>query len=185
MTTTRVVRFRSLDHTRLAALDQLVRIARREVAADEAYGTLETLLPGVHAYPCWVATVGWAGMVASLVVLVGIRLELFDTDFEFFGAGFGLAAIAAAVTALVDRIGRVLNRRSLPFFFQQVVGAGGGHHRLRGALWIASGRAVPGAGTGCRPDGAAVRVVGGPAPRRTPSPASTSPRQAERSRQPS
>ncbi len=125
VTTTRVVRFRSLDYTRLAALDQLVlRIAHRELTAGQAYGELEALLAGTHAYPRWVATVAWAGMAASLAVVIGISLGFFDADFEFFGAGFGLAAVAAAVTALVDRIGRVLNRRSLPFFFQQVVGAG-------------------------------------------------------------
>ncbi|MGH3920680.1 MAG: threonine/serine ThrE exporter family protein, partial [Pseudonocardiaceae bacterium] len=125
VTTTRVVRFRSLDYTRLAALDQLVlRIAHRELTAGQAYGELEALLASTHAYPRWVATVAWAGMAASLAVVIGISLGFFDSDFEFFGAGFGLAAVAAAVTALVDRIGRVLNRRSLPFFFQQVVGAG-------------------------------------------------------------
>lgn len=48
-------------------------------------------------------------------MLLGIGVGLFDTDAEFSGAGFGLAAVAAVVTALVDRIGRVLNRRALPF----------------------------------------------------------------------
>lgn len=125
VTTTRVVRFRSADYTRLAALDQLVlQILRSELTADEAYRKLEAVLSSTHAYPRWVATVGWAGMAASLAVMIGISMGFFDRDFEFFGAGFGLAVVAAAVTALVDRIGRVLNRRSLPYFFQQVVGAG-------------------------------------------------------------
>ena len=33
-----------------------------------------------------------------------------------------MAACAAVITALVDRVGRLLNRRALPFFFQQLVG---------------------------------------------------------------
>ncbi len=125
VTTTRVVRYRSLDYTRLAALDQLVlRIVRRKLTAGQAYGELDTLLTGERPYPRWVATVAWAAMAASLAVLFGAGFGLFEADSKFFGAGFGLAAVAAAVTALVDRIGRVLNQRSLPFFFQQVVGAG-------------------------------------------------------------
>ncbi|MGH4014013.1 MAG: threonine/serine ThrE exporter family protein [Pseudonocardiaceae bacterium] len=125
VTATRVVRFRSLDYTRLAELDQLVlRIVRRKLTAGEADGELEALVSRKHAYPRWVATVAWAAMAASLAVLFGIGYGFFDADFGFYGAGFGLAVVAAAVTALVDRIGRVLNRRSLPFFFQQVVGAG-------------------------------------------------------------
>lgn len=124
VTTTRVVRFRSLDYTRLAALDQLVlRIVGGQLTASEAYGELENLLSSGHPYPRWAATLAWAGMAASLAVLLGAGFGLFDADFEFFGAGFGLAAVAAVITALVDRIGRVLNRRAIPFFFQQVVGA--------------------------------------------------------------
>ena len=38
------------------------------------------------------------------------------------GGGPMMALVAAAVTAVVDRVGRMLNRRNLPFFFQQVVG---------------------------------------------------------------
>jgi uncharacterized membrane protein YjjB (DUF3815 family) len=33
-----------------------------------------------------------------------------------------VALFAAGITALIDRVGRLLNRRALPFFFQQVVG---------------------------------------------------------------
>jgi uncharacterized membrane protein YjjP (DUF1212 family) len=121
VTTTRVVRFRSLDYTRLAALDQLVlRIVRRQLPAGQAYQELDALIGAERAYPRWVATLAWAAMAASLAVIFGAG---FGPEI-LFAAVFGLAVIAAAVTALVDRIGRVLNRRSLPFFFQQVVGAG-------------------------------------------------------------
>ncbi|HEY2765628.1 MAG TPA: threonine/serine exporter family protein [Pseudonocardiaceae bacterium] len=121
VTTTRVVRFRSLDYTRLAALDQLVlRIVRGQLTPGQAYQDLDALIGGDRTYPRWVATLAWAAMAASLAVIFGAGL----LTGVLFSAVFGLAAVAATVTALVDRIGRVLNRRALPFFFQQVIGAG-------------------------------------------------------------
>lgn len=111
VTTSRVVRFRSLDYTRLAGLDQLVlRIVRGQLSASAAYAELDALSSGDRTYPRWVATLAWAAMAVSLAVL--------------FGAPPVLAGIAAGTTALVDRIGRLLNSQSVPFFFQQVVGAG-------------------------------------------------------------
>jgi uncharacterized membrane protein YjjB (DUF3815 family) len=47
-------------------------------------------------------------MAASIAVLIG--------------GGVRVAVIAGCTTALIDRIGRLLNRRGLPFFFQQLVG---------------------------------------------------------------
>lgn len=111
VTTTRVVRFRTLDYTRLSGVDQLVhRIVRGPIPAAQAYAQLNAILSGDRTYPRWLVTLAWASMAASLALL--------------FGGDYRLAGVAAAVTALVDRIGRILNRRSLPFFFQQMVGAG-------------------------------------------------------------
>jgi uncharacterized membrane protein YjjP (DUF1212 family) len=111
VTTTRVVRLRALDYTRLAMLDQIVvQIVRAKLSASQAYQELDKLITSERTYPRWVSTVAWAAMAASLTVLIGADIRL--------------AGIAGLLTALVDRIGRVLNRRSLPFFFQQVVGAG-------------------------------------------------------------
>ncbi|MDQ3151699.1 MAG: threonine/serine exporter family protein [Actinomycetota bacterium] len=110
VTTTRVVRFRALDYTRLAGVDDLVtRIVRGQVTATEAYTELDAIVSGDRTYPRWLATIAWASMAASLAILIG--------------GDFRLALIAGGVTALVDRLGRVLNRRALPFFFQQIVGA--------------------------------------------------------------
>lgn len=110
VTSTRVVRFRSLDYTRLDALDRLVtRIIRAKLAATDAHAELATLSDGRHTYPRWASTMGWAGMGGAIAVL--------------FGGNLWLGAFAAVVTALIDRIGRILNRRALPFFFQQIVGA--------------------------------------------------------------
>ncbi|MFI9012198.1 threonine/serine exporter ThrE family protein [Actinosynnema sp. NPDC053489] len=108
-TALRVVRGRSVDYTRLAAVEDLIRrIAAGGVTAVDAIAAIERIGRAEHPYPRWVATLAWAGMAASVALLVG--------------GGPPLAATAAVVTALIDRVGRLLNRRSLPFFFQQVVG---------------------------------------------------------------
>ncbi|MFE9743855.1 threonine/serine exporter ThrE family protein [Saccharothrix saharensis] len=109
VTSMRVVRGRSVDYTRLAAVEDLIRrITSDGVTAADAAAEIERISRADHPYPRWVATVAWAGMAGAVAFLVG--------------GGPLLAATAALVTALIDRVGRVLNRRSLPFFFQQVVG---------------------------------------------------------------
>ncbi|MER5265865.1 threonine/serine exporter family protein [Actinosynnema sp. NPDC002837] len=109
VTTMRVVRGRSVDYTRLAAVEDLIRrITSDGITAPDASAEIERISRADHPYPRWVATVAWAGMAAAVAFLVG--------------GGPLLAATAAVVTALIDRVGRVLNRRGLPFFFQQVVG---------------------------------------------------------------
>ncbi|WP_191305059.1 threonine/serine ThrE exporter family protein [Lentzea cavernae] len=105
ITSIRVVRQRSLDYTRLADVEQLVR---NLPPIEEAHARLEDITNAKHPYPRWVATVAWGGMAAAVAFLVG--------------GGLVLALTAAAITAVVDRVGRVLNRRNLPFFFQQLVG---------------------------------------------------------------
>ncbi|TQM81535.1 uncharacterized membrane protein YjjP (DUF1212 family) [Saccharothrix saharensis] len=109
VTSMRVVRGRSVDYTRLAAVENLIRrITSDGVTAADAVAEIERISRADHPYPRWVATVAWAGMAGAVAFLVG--------------GGPLLAATAALVTATIDRVGRVLNRRSLPFFFQQVVG---------------------------------------------------------------
>jgi uncharacterized membrane protein YjjP (DUF1212 family) len=105
----RVVRSRGLDYTRLAEVERLVRdITRGRVSASQAATRLDKITRASHPYPRWVATTAWAGMAASISVLLG--------------GGVLVALVAALITAVVDRVGRLLNRRGLPFFFQQVVG---------------------------------------------------------------
>ncbi|CAL99811.1 uncharacterized membrane protein YjjP (DUF1212 family) [Saccharopolyspora erythraea NRRL 2338] len=111
ITSLRVVRNRSLDYTRLSETEALVRrITANELSAADAYAELNRISTAPHPFPRWVATLAWAGMAASLAVLLG------------GGADWRLPLIAAATAALIDRVGRVLNRRALPFFFQQAVG---------------------------------------------------------------
>ncbi len=109
VTSMRVVRSRGVDYTRLAEVEALIRrIVGEGVSAGDASAEIERISRADHPYPRWVATLAWAGMAGAVAFLVG-------------GSPL-LAGTAAAVTALIDRVGRVLNRRGLPFFFQQVAG---------------------------------------------------------------
>ncbi|WP_214367760.1 threonine/serine exporter ThrE family protein [Pseudonocardia sp. H11422] len=109
VTSMRLVRYRSTDLTRLAAVSRIVtevEAGRLDVRAASTELSAATEAP--HPYPRWVATTGWAGLAASIAVLLG--------------AGVLTASVAFIVTALIDRVGRLLNRWGLPAFFQQVVG---------------------------------------------------------------
>jgi len=107
--TMRVVNYRSLDYTRLAEVDRVIRSAQRGmVTAREAHGELDRLTTAPHPYQRWVATLAWSGMAASVALLVG--------------GGWLVCAVAFVSAAVIDRTKRLLNRTGLPYFFQQVVG---------------------------------------------------------------
>ncbi|WP_084794750.1 threonine/serine exporter family protein [Actinokineospora bangkokensis] len=127
ITSLRVVRSRSLDYTRLAAVEDLVRrITAQRVSAEDAQVELERITSAEHPYPRWVATLAWAGMAVAITILIG---------------GAPLSALfAGGITAVIDRVGRLLNRRALPFFFQQAVG---GALATGGALAIFTSGLVP------------------------------------------
>jgi uncharacterized membrane protein YjjP (DUF1212 family) len=109
LTTHRVVRSRSLDYTRLQQVERLVqRITAGQLTAAAARQRLDEATNAAHPYPRWVATLAWALMAAFVGVLLG--------------GGPLVALVSGATTALIDRVGRLLNRRALPFFFQQAVG---------------------------------------------------------------
>lgn len=110
VTIVRTVRMRSTDYTRLADLDRLVkRITSGGVTVDEAHHAMDELTERPHVYPRWLATVGWAGFGLGIAMLLG---------------GTWLTCLLAAVSAaVIDRIGRILNRIGTPFFFQNVAGA--------------------------------------------------------------
>ncbi len=108
-TSLRVVRSRSLDYTRLAYVERLVRdITRHRISVRDAHVELNKITTAAHPYPRWLATLAYGLMAAAIAVLIG--------------GDDRVAVFAGLITALVDRVGRLLNRRTLPFFFQQVVG---------------------------------------------------------------
>jgi uncharacterized membrane protein YjjP (DUF1212 family) len=105
----RVVRSRSLDYTRLSATEMLVQqINRGNMSAEEAYTELHKITSAPHPYPRWVATLAWGGMAFFITLIIG--------------GGLDVSIGALVISALVDRLGRQLNKYALPFFFQQVVG---------------------------------------------------------------
>lgn len=109
VTSLRVIRSRGLDYTRLAAVEALVRkLTRGQLTPEAGLVEMDRITAAPHPYPRWVATAAWAGMAAAVALLLG-------------GTPL-LAALAAVVTGVIDRVGRMLNKRALPFFFQQVVG---------------------------------------------------------------
>jgi hypothetical protein len=70
--TMRVVNYRTLDFTRLAAVDRLTRRIRREVVpVEDAHAVLDQLTSAPHPYNRWVATAGWALLAASIALLLG------------------------------------------------------------------------------------------------------------------
>jgi len=110
VTIVRSVHARSTDYTRLAELDRLVqRITSGGVTVDEAHEAMDELTERPHPYPRWLATAGWAMFAFGIAMLL---------------SGNWLTWVIAAVTsALIDRVGRLLNRIGTPFFFQHVTGA--------------------------------------------------------------
>ncbi|MFI6169364.1 threonine/serine exporter ThrE family protein [Nocardia sp. NPDC051052] len=105
----RIVRYRSLDFTRLAAVDRLTRRIRNEVVAPEdARAALDTITKAPHPYHRWTATFGWSLLAAAIAALLG--------------GGTVVAAVSFGTTLAIDRSNRVLNRYGLPFFFQHMVG---------------------------------------------------------------
>jgi uncharacterized membrane protein YjjP (DUF1212 family) len=109
ITALRVVRSRSLDYTRLTAVEKLIRkIVRGHMGAEQAQTELERITSAPHPYPRWVATLSWGGVAAFVTILLG--------------GGFDIALVAFVISGVIDRVGRVVNRYGLPFFFQQVIG---------------------------------------------------------------
>jgi len=110
VTIVRTVHARSTDYTRLTELDRLVqRITTGEIDVDRAHEVMDDLTTRPHPYPRWLATVGWAGFALGIAMLLG---------------GTWLTCLLAALSsALIDRVGRILNRRGTPFFFQNAAGA--------------------------------------------------------------
>jgi uncharacterized membrane protein YjjP (DUF1212 family) len=110
VTLVRAVRNRSTDYTRLTELDDLVRrITAGGVTPDEAHQAMDQLTERPHPYPRWLATLGWAGFALGVAMLLG--------------GSWITCVLAAATTAVIDRVGRLLNRVRLPFFFLQAAGA--------------------------------------------------------------
>jgi uncharacterized membrane protein YjjP (DUF1212 family) len=109
VTTMRLVRYRTLDLSRLAETEEIVRdLEAGKLDVRAASSRVSDVMRSPHPYPRWIATVGWAGLAASIALLLG---------------GGPITATAAFVTtAVIDRIGRMLARLGVASFFQQALG---------------------------------------------------------------
>jgi uncharacterized membrane protein YjjP (DUF1212 family) len=123
VTTMRLVRYRSLDLTRLTQVAGLVhRLQRGEIPTADAATELSAITSARHPYPRWLATIAWSAMAASIAVLLG--------------GGAAVAGVAFAATGIIDRVGRLLNRAELPFIFQQLTGAALATGLTIALLWL-------------------------------------------------
>jgi uncharacterized membrane protein YjjP (DUF1212 family) len=105
----RLVTYRTTDLTRLALVTRIVdevTCGRMDVHA--AIAALSEAVAAPHPYPRWAATAGWGGLAAAVALLLGGPPVIWLTAF--------------VVTAVIDRVGRLLGRRGIAPFFLQLVG---------------------------------------------------------------
>ena len=107
--TLHIVQSRSIDFSRLAAVDRLIgRIRAGQVSPSDAREELDAIVTAPHPYRRWVATLAWGALAFATAGTLGASL---------------LACLVGALSAMtIDRVNRRLNRHGLPFFFQYAVG---------------------------------------------------------------
>jgi uncharacterized membrane protein YjjP (DUF1212 family) len=107
--TLHMVQSRSMDFSRLAAVDRLIgRIRAGQVPPSQARDELDAIITAPHPYKRWIATLAWGALAFATAGTLGAGL---------------LACLVSALSAMtIDRVNRRLNRHGLPFFFQYAVG---------------------------------------------------------------
>jgi uncharacterized membrane protein YjjP (DUF1212 family) len=107
--TLHIVQSRSMDFTRLAAVDRLIRrIRAHQVSPSEARDELDAIVTAPHPYKRWIATLAWGALAFATAGTLGGDL---------------LVCLVSALSAMaIDRVNRRLNKYGLPFFFQYAVG---------------------------------------------------------------
>ncbi|MFT4088616.1 MAG: threonine/serine exporter family protein, partial [Gordonia sp. (in: high G+C Gram-positive bacteria)] len=109
VTTIRTVHYRSMDFTRLAEIDRLIRRVRRlAITPATAHRIVDDIIAAPHPYPHWVAGLGWG------VLAFGISFYL--------GGTAVISAIAFLTSLVIVAVNRRLNRMGTPPFFQQMAG---------------------------------------------------------------
>ncbi|MFG1930324.1 threonine/serine exporter ThrE family protein [Mycobacterium sp. NPDC048908] len=107
--TLHIVRSRSMDFTRLAAVDRLIgRIRAGQVEPSQAREELDAIITAPHPYKRWIATLAWGALAFATAGTLG--------------AGLLVCLVSALSAMTIDRVNRRLNRHGLPFFFQYAVG---------------------------------------------------------------
>jgi uncharacterized membrane protein YjjP (DUF1212 family) len=107
--TLHIVQSRSMDFSRLAAVDRLIgRIRAGQVAPSQARDELDAIITAPHPYKRWIATLAWGALAFATAGTLG--------------AGLLVCLVSALSAMTIDRVNRQLNRHGLPFFFQYAVG---------------------------------------------------------------
>jgi uncharacterized membrane protein YjjP (DUF1212 family) len=110
LTAIRTVRTRGMDYTRLQGITDLAHaVGAGGLDIEEAHRRLDRVVSAPATYRRTVHALGWSGVAGSMGILLG--------------GGWLVALIAALTTASIEQSMRVLDRRGLPLFFQQVAGA--------------------------------------------------------------
>jgi uncharacterized membrane protein YjjP (DUF1212 family) len=110
LTAMRIVRMSRSDYTRLQGITDLARaIGAGDLDVEEAHRRLDRVVSAPATYRRSVNALGWAGVAGCFGLVLG--------------GGWLVALIAALTTALIEQVMRMLNRWSLPVFFQQAAGA--------------------------------------------------------------
>jgi uncharacterized membrane protein YjjP (DUF1212 family) len=107
--TLHIVQSRSMDFSRLAAVDRLIgRIRAGQVSSTKARDELDAIITAPHPYKRWIATLAWGALAFATAGTLG--------------AGLLVCLVSALSAMAIDRVNRRLNRHGLPFFFQYAVG---------------------------------------------------------------
>ena len=107
--TLHIVQSRSMDFSRLAAVDRLIRRIRAgQVSPSQARDELDAIITAPHPYKRWIATLAWGALAFATAGTLG--------------AGLLVCLVSALSAMTIDRVNRRLNRLGLPFFFQYAVG---------------------------------------------------------------
>lgn len=115
VTSTRVVRRRGSDYTRLSSVYRLVAdITSERVGVEEAYGRLAEIRRNRHPYPTWVLSLATGGLAGAASMLVGGRAD---------GQAWLVLLCAFVASVIGDRLAWLISTRGLPEFYQFVIAA--------------------------------------------------------------
>ncbi|MFB7666808.1 threonine/serine exporter family protein [Kitasatospora sp. NPDC056138] len=141
VTADRVVRRRTTDYNRLAAVYKLVGdITAEKISVNDAYRRLAEIRRNRHPYPTWVISLATGLLAGAASFLVGGRLD---------ARAWLVFANAFVAAILGDRLASLIARRGLPEFYQFVIAAMPAatsgvilslyHSSLRGSVVITGG----------------------------------------------
>lgn len=115
VTADRVVRRRTSDYTRLAAVYRLVAdITAERLTVNDAYRRLAEIRRNRHPYPTWLLALATGLLAGAATFLVGGKLDA--KAWLVFANGFVAAVLG-------DRLASMIARRGLPEFYQFVLAA--------------------------------------------------------------